>query len=213
MSRRSVAIVCASALLASSVVVGAGLAASDSESGQTVEVKAAKKNPRGARGARGPVGPAGAPGATGATGATGAAGAAGAQGAVGPTGPSAVYLRSKDSVAAPNPIDLNSATTTVLALDVPAGKYLVTAKLVAANQVNDTETDCRLIAGADTDESFAWAAGIQSQIPMSLMLTHDFAAAGQIQLNCTDSGIGASILKRLKVSALKVGEITTSVQP
>ncbi len=208
-----------SALLASSLVAGSALAASTHPKGEKVVLKktvkpAGKRGPAGTAGPAGKAGANGVAGAQGAAGATGATGPAGAIGPIGPIGPSNLYFRTRaDILALAASGTLSDAAFTIVTLNVPAGKYLISAKLTAWDQLGGTETDCRLIAGADDDTSSAWADATLSLIPMSMMVAHDFTAAGQVKLNCNRSAGGGSLLRQIKVSALKVGDITATVEP
>src|SRR4051794_23241918 len=104
------------------------------------------KGPKGARGA------VGARGATGNAGPEGPAGGAGAAGAAGPIGPSDTYARFVNG-----PIVIPASLTTLVNLAIPqAGKYVLFAKVYGLPTGDITQVTCRLVAGADFDQSMLW---------------------------------------------------------
>jgi hypothetical protein len=88
-----------------------------------------KHGPRGAKGASG---------APGATGAPGASGTAGAPGAPGPTGPSDVYAAGTAFLAS-----LPASETTLGDMTVPAGSYLLQAKVTLKSSMA-SDSECTL---------------------------------------------------------------------
>ena len=48
---------------------------------------------------------------------------------------------------------------------------------------------------------------------MSMTVAHDFTAAGQVKLNCNRTVGGGTLLRQIKVSALKVGDIAATPEP
>ena len=117
----------------------------------------------GSTGATGPAGPTGSQGATGATGSTGATGPAGPTGATGPQGPQGVpgisnlYFTAPNSNGTPITITGNNAFYTMATLTLPAGNYLISSRIVAANDgAADVEVVCE-IAGSNITTTYAQA--------------------------------------------------------
>jgi hypothetical protein len=113
--------------------------------------------PRGAAGAPGAPGPAGSAGATGPQGPAGQQGASGAQGDQGPPGPSTLgngYLSDPQvgDVAIPQTLGSDPATV-IRTVDVPAGSFVVNAKVILFHQPPSGESgsealvQCRLLSG------------------------------------------------------------------
>jgi hypothetical protein len=174
-----------------------------------------KKGPRGKQGPKGATGATGAKGATGANGATGPQGAPGPQGQKGNTGdrgPSNGYLSFKDSVGA-----IPTTTTAIGSLSLPAGSYLVSAKLWAYNSGTARNyLPCQLVNNetADFDESIItlepigttsyFGRGVQS-----LMAAATFTTPGTWTVQCSagSAGINAS---DLKIQAVEVGSLSVT---
>ncbi|MGD9694643.1 MAG: hypothetical protein AB7V42_03165 [Thermoleophilia bacterium] len=136
-------------------------------------LQAGKPGPRGARGATGPRGP---KGATGPRGATGAAGTS-----------------SGYAVRLPAAVDLPAAggPVTVLAASVPAGAYIVTARVqgesVAGGQADlDYVYDCSLRGGAAVIDAQALKAGATAGAQVALIFTGGarMTAAGTLGVVC-----------------------------
>jgi hypothetical protein len=150
--------------------------------------------------------PAGSRGATGATGATGAPGSDGAQG---PPGPTAAYSRSRiEFVTLTNIGGLPTEAQSLLALDVPAGSYAITAK-GWFNPSGIGQAYCQLIAGGDVDGVIVQGQANGEWTPFALQTLHTFAAAGTIHLACSDNN-GATHwqVTRLRIQATRVDQIT-----
>lgn len=153
--------------------------------------------PAGPRGFRGLPGARGATGATGAPGATGPAGTAGAAGAAGPSDAYSRFLN--------GPIAIPAALTTLTTLTIPqAGNYVVWAKTYIAG--GGAITLCRLIAGGDTDDAQTYGS---NGLPGSLALnvTHNYAAAGTADLQCSGAGQTANFIK---ITAIRIGNLTNT---
>jgi hypothetical protein len=140
---------------------------------------------------RGPAGPAGA---------AGAAGPAGPAGAAGPAGPSDAYARFLNG-----PLAVPAALTSLTTLSIPqAGKYVIWAKAYTVGGA----VVCKLIAGTDTDENGTPGHGGAVKDPLSLMVVHEFAAAGSVDFQC--SVTGAATANQIKIAAIKVANLTNS---
>jgi hypothetical protein len=151
-------------------------------------------------GARGTQGPAGRKGDTGAIGATGAAGATGAP------GPTSAYVDTNDLVVnVPAGADYRIAT---LAITQP-GKYVIWSKvwLVRPMAGQATTGTCKLNAGGVQDLTF-WSAPTGLATSAANLITHEFEAAGTINLYCSASG--ASTATNAKIVAIPVGSLTES---
>ncbi len=141
-----------------------------------------------------PRGPAGPPGAA------GVAGPAGPAGAAGPAGPSDAYSRFLNG-----PVAVPGALTTLANLSIPqAGKYVIWAKAYTVGG----GVVCKLVAGTDTDESGTPGHGAAFKDPLSLMVVHEFAAAGSVDFQC--SVTGAATANQIKIAAIKVANLTNS---
>jgi hypothetical protein len=150
-------------------------------------------------------------GARGATGATGAAGAAGPAGSQGPPGPTAAYSRARtEFVTLANNGGLPTEAQSLLALDVPAGSYAITAKGWFVPSGNG-QAYCQLIAGGDVDGVIVQGQANGEWTPFALQTLHTFAAAGTIHLACSDNN-GATHwqVTRLRIQATRVDQITQS---
>jgi len=146
----------------------------------------------------------------GTAGPAGPAGAAGAAGPAGPAGPSDAFAGFKNGpVAAPGSL------STIATLNIPAaGNYVIFAKLWMFDNVNTSVlTDCTLVAGTDTDETRTTIEGnsgvVVAGADVSLSVTHVFAAAGAVALNCNAFGVNVSI-NNIKITAIKVGNLTNT---
>ena len=159
----------------------------------------------GVRGPRGKRGLVGATGATGDAGPAGPAGAAGAAGAAGPIGPSDAFARFVNG-----PVAIPAALTTLANLAIPtAGKYVLFAKVYGVGTAAGTgQVTCRLIAGADFDQSRLWANTTQPN-PLALNVVHEYAAAGSADLQCNYATTAATA-NYIKMSAIKVANLTNT---
>lgn len=131
------------------------------------------------------------------------------------TGPQA-FLR------APGGGDVPNDTATIGSLPLPAGKYLITAKLavrptnIGADTDDYWDVNCTLVAGSDTDHasesddtSDDFHFGRSGTLNM--IVTHEFASAGSATVDCHDDGdaSGPSDLSfmSLVIAAIRVGDI------
>jgi hypothetical protein len=150
----------------------------------------------------------GATGARGPTGATGATGAPGAAGTPGPPGPTAAYGRSRfEFVTLTNNGGLPTEAQSLLALDVPAGGYAITAK-GWFNPSGNGQAYCQLIAGGDVDGVIVQGQANGEWTPFALQTLHTFAAAGTIHLACSDNNLATHWqVTRLRIQATRVDQI------
>jgi len=147
----------------------------------------------------------------GATGAAGAPGAPGRDGTQGPPGPTAAFSASRfEFVTLGNNGGLPTEAQSLLALDVPAGSYVITAKGFF-NPTGNGQAYCQLIAGTDVDGVIVQGQANGEWTPFALQTLHTFAAAGTIHLACSDNN-GATHWQvgRLRIQATRVDQITQS---
>ena len=169
-------------------------------------------NLRGPQGMPGPQGLAGPQGPTGTQGPKGDPGSQGVQGPQGTPGPSDAFQK-----RAP---DLGLAglwyPSVVASLDLPAGKYVLSAKAWVHNPQAFVEHKCVLAAGNDTDEQMLQT-GIYDNAylndnlegEMTLMTAHEFASPGTVTLTCS-SKWGQTTVKKPVITAIKVANLTVS---
>ena len=141
--------------------------------------------PASLKGARGPAGPAGSDGTDGSGG--------------------SVLVATAGSA-----VNVGTAQTAVVTLQLKAGSYALVAK-ASLHATLDTSTPgvtCLLKAGSDGDQADADLSS-SSDDPVALIATHTFAAAGAATLTCAadDSGVVAS---DARIIALRVTALTSS---
>jgi hypothetical protein len=111
----------------------------------------------------------------------------------------------------PMPDGLATAGNPIKTLTVPAGKYVVIAKLEAKNVGNapSPNDQCTLRAGSDVDtmEFDVDNANLDDEEAVPLQLVHDFGGGGDVGLRCTDSGAGAVRAKNISITAIQVLEL------
>jgi hypothetical protein len=139
--------------------------------------------PASLKGARGPAGPAGSDGTDGSGG--------------------SVLVATAGSA-----VNVGTAQTAVVTLQLKAGSYALVAK-ASLHATLDTSTPgvtCLLKAGSDGDQADADLSS-SSDDPVALIATHTFAAAGAATLTCAadDSGVVAS---DARIIALRVTALT-----
>lgn len=128
-----------------------------------------------------------------------------------PAGPAA-YSGHHDA-----PISLPSSLGTIESMRIPAGNYVIFAKLTVWNgqNIDDTLT-CELAAGADLDRSDTVLTG--NSVPyadlaaMSLNIVHHFSRPGTVRLSCTSYGVTATA-SWIKITAIRVGNLTSTALP
>jgi len=166
-------------------------------------------NQRGLQGLTGPQGPKGDPGVQGPKGDPGVLGVQGPQGT---PGPSDAYQK--------RGADLGLAglwyPSVVASLDLPAGKYVLSAKAWVHNPQPRVTHKCVLAAGNDQDEQMLQTGVYDNAVltdnlegEMTLMTAHEFASPGTVTLTCS-SIWGQTTVKRPVITAIKVGNLTVS---
>lgn len=98
-------------------------------------------------------------------------------------------------------------------LSLPAGNYLIFAKINVTNSVASTVlAECELAAGGDTDRGVA---GVDSGTPgqtIAMNVAHAFAGAGQATVTCRTLGVGGTVnLGDLKISAIRFPDAVSNV--
>ncbi len=159
---------------------------------------------KGAAGATGPAGPAGPAGPTGAKGADGATGPAGPVGPAGPASLATVYR----GVAPDVNIPASSTDQVVLTKAVPAGSYLVTAKLTFAQQTGTALVTCELVNGATVvDEAkMRPTASAESRFPVALQAVTTVGPASSLTIRCT-TGAAIANASDLQLAAVPAGAV------
>ena len=94
-------------------------------------------------------------------------------------------------------------------LDVPAGRYVINAKLHTTIPPNDpyqATMRCDLVAGANFDRTIATFDAATPEQTLSLMVVNRFEKAGQVALNCGYLySNNSSTLRFIKIIATNVG--------
>ncbi len=147
------------------------------------------------------------------TGATGARGASGEQGEQGERGPSTAYSTRHDDNQT-----LSGVEATILTQELPAGSYVITAKLDANN--NDIDDDatvvCRLYSDAtEIDKSLIGTgndAGFNSVNPLTLVAGLTTAATTSITIKCVTVGADANSVfaEQASLVAVQVGTLSAT---
>jgi hypothetical protein len=137
-------------------------------------------------------------------GATGAAGATGPKGDKGDTGPSDVFQAFRNGISPPPLPD--GATTTLVTLPLPAGKYVVFGKLDFDGGGTVT---CRVRAGGDSDRMLSTAAGVGGY-HCNMQLVHEFAEAGSAVLEIDTPAAAGVRGGDAKVTAIRVGSLSNT---
>jgi hypothetical protein len=132
----------------------------------------------------------------------GATGAPGANGSKGDTGPSDAFQAFRNTISPPPLPD--AATTTLVTLPLPAGRYVVLGKLDFDGIGTVT---CRLRAGGDSDRMLSTATGIGG-FHCNMQLVHEFAAAGSALLEIDTPATSGVRGGDAKVTAIRVGSLS-----
>jgi hypothetical protein len=98
-------------------------------------------------------------------------------------------------------------------LNVPAGRYVVNAKLTAFNSADNTSSPddiCLLKAGAtvDTQNFDTQSSTGDDEESVALQLVHVFGRHGQIQLLCSDKGDGDVSALHTRITAQQVRAVS-----
>ena len=107
----------------------------------------------------------------------------------------------------PNPTT-DSASSKIQELDLPAGKFVVLAKVNVLGPLADTMVRpiiCKLIAGAAYDEVFFGANNAGAVATLTLVLDN---RAGPVELRCSDQNQGAYTAVDTKLTAVQVANAT-----
>ena len=157
--------------------------------------------------------PAGTAGPAGPAGAAGPPGPAGAQGAQGPAGPSDAFARFRDG-----PVNLPfGSKTSILHLDLAAGNYVIVGKAwienVAGAGTSNVECDLQMSSGSfdrgrvGLDDQNV---GPAKHGTITLTVVGNLGAAGGVDLNCGNFGGGSTTSHFIKVTAIKVANLTNT---
>jgi hypothetical protein len=131
-------------------------------------------------------------------------GANGANGPKGDTGPSDAFQAFRNFISPPPLPD--AATTTLVTLPLPAGKYVVLGKLDFDGGGTVT---CRLRAGGDSDRMLSTATGVGG-FHCNMQLVHEFEAAGSAILEIDTPAASGVRGGDAKVTAIRVGSLSNA---
>ena len=103
-------------------------------------------------------------------------------------------------------------------LDLPAGSYVIVAKLYAgvpvAQQGFLETVRCDLVAGTDFDRAFYDHDARTAFGVLSLNVVHQFASAGSVSLNCGHAFVnGSTTLNFIKITAIRVASLSNAPSP
>ena len=160
--------------------------------------------PAGPAGARGAAGPAGAKGDAGSPGGKGDTGSPGEKGDTGATGPSNAYSTSLDEVDAALPL------TAIRSLDLPAGRFVISAKTVfqPRDAAAGHDFQCTIFASIDMLDSSMVSTPLGSEQTCANLVTADFATPTTIELKASwPDNTGLVYLWNVSLTAIKVASI------
>lgn len=151
-------------------------------------------------------------------GAVGPVGPSGPDGPAGPTGPRGPSNGFAGSLG--GPVTITTAVTPgdrVGRLDLPAGKYIISAKGWLENQSDSITTTaiCTLAAGSDTDEVVLKIEPRDTnafRAAFAVSVAHEFTSAGSAQLSCaTGTGVvitaNDAVITAIEVETLSTGAL------
>ena len=169
-------------------------------------------NQKGQTGPQGPVGPHGPTGPQGPAGPQGTTGPQGPVGPQGPRGPSAGFTASTDDVALTN----GTSDTSVVSLTLPAGSYIVQAKLVPFINSGVDSMHCDLLGTGGTvlDQNFATLNAITDSFGSTFgdttigLLAPLTTSGGTISVGCEDNQSGVMTMFRNDLQAIQVGGLS-----
>jgi Collagen triple helix repeat (20 copies) len=183
----------------------------------------------GSSGAAGPQGPAGPSGATGAAGPQGPAGPSGAAGPAGPAGaagasgagPATMIVRIPHidaSTFPPTFEDTNLPSTvpgeTLITMNLAAGSYFIQATADVGGS-GTTEYAATCVLAAEADQDTAEVLGVDpttgGTTQATATLLHTFAAAGSATYTCSDSLSQPARWNRVRMTAVQVQSISTTL--
>ena len=155
----------------------------------------------------------GPPGPRGGTGARGATGPKGATGPTGPQGPSNAFTASQTGV-----IGLSSTPRSVLALSLPAGRYVLSASVRVADEGGPGEpaqqAACKLqgapapAAEASATATIPYASGVTAAETLPLEDAVSLPAADTLELACAQQTPGPTSASEARIEAIAVASLT-----
>jgi hypothetical protein len=195
---------CLALLVMTGTVYGSSQGDTGSGSASVSKKQKAKRGPKGKRGPTGPQGP---------QGPQGSQGLPGAKGSDGARGPSNGYQASKESLGA----FPTGEATSVGSLALPAGSYLVSAKLWAYNGGSTrAQVECELVNNKNDDfdhsEITLEPIGATSWFGRGMVVLQaasTFSSAGVWSVDCRGSAAGINGVD-LGIQAIQVGSLTSS---
>jgi hypothetical protein len=173
---------------------------------------------RGARGPIGPTGPVGLSGAKGGDGGVGAVGATGATGDTGPVGPSTALEAFNSNQVTISGGDVSTATSIATLSNLPAGDYLVIARVqLNANSGTPTLTSkvaCQAFLGAKSSLAIVdigTSANSVEHAPATIVFNATIGSSSDAKLQCWHESLtgGSPNASESYVEALKVGSASS----
>ena len=134
-------------------------------------------------------------------------GAQGLKGDKGDTGPSDAFQISSNAISPP--VLPAGLTVSLLTLPLPAGKYVLFAKLDMDATAGPVTVTCRLQAGSATDKVLTTIDGVGGY-SCNMQTVHEFAAPGAASLTI-ETPVGSSVRGNdAKLTAIRVGALQNS---
>ena len=161
--------------------------------------------PAGSDGAQGPTGPQGPQGPQGSTGLQGPAGPQGPTGPTGPQGPAGSGTTRILWTENSSTVSLTGGQTLLAHLDLPAGNYVVFAKVTLMNDFLGPQQIVCQINGDRAEQGYAYLAQIGHTVTTTMMLLQQPAGPSGVDIVC-----GAGHPARafgIKVSAIAAGSV------
>jgi hypothetical protein len=168
----------------------------------------------GAVGPQGPIGLTGAVGPQGPIGLTGAQGAVGVQGPTGPTGPQGpagltqAYSVLGANVSLPGGTATYPTVTTLLTMNLPAGKYIVQAKAEISNE-GGIDTICEIGAGSMlVDETDIYVGADGDSVPVSNLGGITLSSPATLTYVCTNQSPNSASVVAPQMTATLVDSLS-----
>ena len=140
--------------------------------------------------------------------------AQGPQGLPGASGVSKVFAAYHDASVDPvnlpadTPLKISAGRYRIVTLNLPAGKYAITAKVVISDPHNEGGGSlCQLETGSDFDTAIALPTPPPTQNTLPLQVVHTFVTAGAVSLNCQ---LGQHAASTAKITAIATDILTNT---
>jgi hypothetical protein len=140
---------------------------------------------------------------------SGPPGPRGARGIQGPPGTLSAFEAYRTTASA---ADLGTGATPVVTLSsLPAGAYVLSAHVQLDNHTDTNAAGtvtCTLVAGADSDSSYAYFFAGTDAAALPLSVTHTFSGQGTAQVSCEKQLSGSAFVESADLVATQVGHQT-----